>query len=783
VSRPAAPGAGRAGGTGGKLELPLLAVLAAALLVWAWVAVPVALGARTFYLRDVFLTHLPLKAFGAAELKAGRIPAFNPGWGLGQPFRGNPNALAFYPGNLLYLALPFWSAFNLHYALHWLLALFSMAALARGLGQPRAAALLAGITYAGSGWMLSALTFYNSLTVAAWWPLVLLGAVKGGRRGIALGGVACGLALLGGEPVLATLCLLPLLVTGISSHGWRRGIATAAAIGLLGLAVALPQVVATLRVLPFTVRGGQGIGATEAGQYALHPLRLLELVIPFPFGWPTYLGRYGVWNRAVLPKTPLFFSLYAGIVGLWLAAAGVRRHRVWALVAAGGLLLAIVGGAGGETLARLSHGLFRAPEKFLVWLALALPLLAGWGVERALAGGLGGWRKGAAAAGALAALLAGAVTLAGPAVVAGVAQRLAAEPPALRAPVLDQLRTQIDAWPLALAIAGAALLLAWWATRSTVPGRWQGALLAGLQLLTLLQLHPLADTDESAPYRRPSPWVRRLGPRTAVFTEIKAAPPWRPDPPYRLPAGHRAVLQRLQAQDLSAAPGALYGLTYPLAPDLEGMHTLLFRPMLIGLPALGWPERVHWLRAMGVQAVVLVEDPGVPGLRLLDVAERHGVTSRLYAVTDPAPPVWWPRRLLPAATPLAAGRLVTVNPDPVTASVVTRRQDAPQDPSGQVRLIAAAPDRVEIEVAGGGGVAVIRRAWQPLFAARADGRPIPTLPVNLNLLGVAVPAGRHRVVIEVSAWPEIAAGAVALAALALSLAAIFPARPRPRAAD
>ncbi|HXU82793.1 MAG TPA: hypothetical protein VN914_15440, partial [Polyangia bacterium] len=225
-------------------DLPLLAVLAAALLLWAWVCIPVVLGSRTFFLRDVFTTHLPLKAFGAEQLRAGRIPAFNPTWGLGQPFRGNPNALPFYPGNVFYLALPFWSAFGLHYALHWLIALATMGALARGLGMSRGAALVAAVTYAGSGWMVSALTFYNLLTVAAWWPLVLLGAARGGRAGIALGGIACGLALLGGEPVVATLGLVPLLVVSVTRLGWRRGFLTAVAIGALGLLIALPQIVA-----------------------------------------------------------------------------------------------------------------------------------------------------------------------------------------------------------------------------------------------------------------------------------------------------------------------------------------------------------------------------------------------------------------------------------------------------------------------------------------------------------------------------------------------------------
>ena len=117
------------------MRRPEWTLLAAALVLWAWICAPVVRGGRTFYLRDVFTTHLPLKAFGAAELRQGRIPAFNPDWGLGQPFRGNPNVLAFYPGNVFYRVLPFWIAFNLHYALHWLIAFLTMRSLARGLGH------------------------------------------------------------------------------------------------------------------------------------------------------------------------------------------------------------------------------------------------------------------------------------------------------------------------------------------------------------------------------------------------------------------------------------------------------------------------------------------------------------------------------------------------------------------------------------------------------------------------------------------------------------------------
>ena len=55
-------------------------VLALALTLWAWVSLPVIAGRRTFFLRDVFTTHLIQKAFGARELQAGRIPAVDPAW-------------------------------------------------------------------------------------------------------------------------------------------------------------------------------------------------------------------------------------------------------------------------------------------------------------------------------------------------------------------------------------------------------------------------------------------------------------------------------------------------------------------------------------------------------------------------------------------------------------------------------------------------------------------------------------------------------------------------------
>ncbi|HET9765908.1 MAG TPA: hypothetical protein VFS60_03615, partial [Thermoanaerobaculia bacterium] len=294
----------------------LVVVLAVAVLLWLLACWPLLSGSRTLFFRDLFGLFAPLKAFGAAQLHEGRIPALNPTWALGQPFRGNPNASAFYPTNVFYLVLPFWTAFNLHLVLHWLLGGVSMFLLARGSGRMREGAAVAGLAYGGGGFMMSALSFYNVVAVAAWWPLVLLGALRGGRRGIALGGLACGMALLAGEPVMAALGCVPLAVVVVGRWGWRRGLGTAATIGVAGLLVALPQVVATARIVGFSFRGTHGMLASQAETYRLRLPLLLDLAAPLPFGDPTQ----------AFPVVPFYYSLYPGAVATLLALVGVRKR-------------------------------------------------------------------------------------------------------------------------------------------------------------------------------------------------------------------------------------------------------------------------------------------------------------------------------------------------------------------------------------------------------------------------------------------------------------------------
>jgi len=806
----AGAGPGAAGSAGGGW----VAVAVAALLLWLAVAAPLALGRRTLYYRDVFNLHLPLEAFGARELDAGRVPALNPTWALGQPYRGNPQAAAFYPGRLLHLALPFWSAFNLHYVLHWLLAALTLFALARELGMGRVAALTAALAWAGGGWTLTALSFHHVIVATAWWPLALWGAARGGRRGIAIGGVACGMALLGGAWDVAALGLAPLALVALGRHGLRRGALIGLGTAALGALIALPQIVATLRVLPFTLRGAIGVPAAQVALYALAPARLLELALPLPFGWPGDLGRFGYWSSAT-PRVPLVLSLHFGLIALCLAAAAARRRPAWAVLAAAGPALAWAGGLWPAVLSALSAGLFRYPEKFVLWTALAGALLAGWGLDALLADpGLARRFRRGALAGAVVALAFGTAALAfSPALEGWWRSRLLAGAPDGTAEL-----------QVALAGAGllaAALLLAG-AAAAARAGR--GGALAAVQLAGLLQLAPLVMTAPAAPFRSAPEWLGLLPAGAAVVSAVQDSPFDEPRAPYRPPNSSVAAHLRLAAADLEPAPGVLQGLAYPLAPDADGFASPLTAAVRYRLPGLDRAERAGWLRAVGADAVAIAGPPWGPGLSPLAHAERAGVEVVLYRVEDTAPAAWWPRR-------------VEAMPDPAAALTAASRREHPRDlalvaavpagvihnPGGRVRMVESEPDRLTLEVESEGGVAVVRRAYQRLWRVRevseggggggelstvsgrgepprvrgdrappavhrsgepampgGGGKPPAILPVDLELLGVVVPPGRRRIELSVSARPETAAGIVALAALAAALAAAAAPARRPR---
>jgi hypothetical protein len=724
------------------------ALLALLLALGTLLALPLATGERSLVLRDVLTSHLPLKWFGAAELAAGRIPATHPAWALGQPFRGDPNALAYYPGNLLYLALPFWSAFNLHYLLHCLLALVGMRRLARELGQGEWAALAAGCTYAGSGYLISALTFYNLLAVAAWAPWLLAGLARRSRRGTLAAGVAGGLILLAGEPVSAALLAPLALVVAVRRRGLGAGVAATASAGALAVLLALPQLVSTLLVLPATYRGSHGVPAAQAAANSLELWRLWELVLPLPWGALTKAPPRAHWATGILPWAPYILSLHVGVVGAALALGAARRR--WAAVAVAALAAAWAGGLAPEMTARLTLGLFRYPQKMLLLFTLAAALLAGWGLERA-AGDRDRGRFVAAAGFVL--IAAALLAWARPAELAATLGRLFAPgaPPAV-------LAAQAAAWTGGLLAAGALLVV----TAVALTRRWP-ALVVAAQLAGLAQLAPLVATAPVGELEWPAPWTAAWSRPTVVATTAVDYP-WEPRPPYA-PAAHAMAARQALDRDLLEPPfAALAGLRSPLAPNLTGFSSPEQVHLAAQLARADWPARWRWLGRLGV-ATLTRDGRGATGVAPRETVERHGV--RLERVEVPAPRdfPFRPRRVVATASPAEAWSGVARGE--LDADVVTAPRAVVHGASGRVTTLAERADELLLEVEGDGGLVVVERAWSPLWSATlATGAALPTLPADLVLLAVEVPPGRHRVRLAVGARSEKIAGVIALLTLA-----------------
>ena len=177
------------------------------------------------------------------------------------------------------------------------------------------------------------------------------------------------------------------LVAAVLAHGQSRRRA-GVAIGLsavwsvaLGAAILIPA----LLLAPHTTR--LALGVDEVGAFSFHPLRIVELVLPFPWGLPfperdAYLGRAfepaagELWAQSAhVGIAALLLALRAFTAGVPVRLRPARRLFAWT----GGLGLALACGRhlpGFALLAASPYGVFRFPEKHLTLVALAAAGLA-----------------------------------------------------------------------------------------------------------------------------------------------------------------------------------------------------------------------------------------------------------------------------------------------------------------------------------------------------------------------------------------------------------------------
>ncbi len=687
--------------------------------------------------------HLPVEHAIHGAWSRGRVPVWFSDISGGRPLLGNPNAGALYPVRPLLSVLPFPVAMRIYPVLHHLIAGAGMILLLHGLGMSAAAAWIGAVTYALSGVMVSEVIFTNiqpGMAILPWF-LWALGRGGGGAVRVLLLSVLFGVAFSIGDvfsSVLVLLCCALWLAFETDLSGQKAGLSAVGAGLFLGGLLAAPQIVAAALWIPFTNRSVLGMKLGEVFLYSISPFRLLELIVPFPFGKTWEVDPHFVWGWPVFRNKQIgfFASLYPGALA-FIALVRLRRSKKPGVRFAKALVVVTLAIAVPPSLwpARWNQVAsplpLRYPEKFAVGIVLALAVLAAAAFDEYRAGARAGrWVLGVGAGLALAA--------GGAALSPAATGRLAAAAVGAESRFAPVAAAHI---PAALAEGG----LLWMATLIGLEAarRPRAGLAAALLLLTavpILGTRRIALTTRQEDLLAPTPFDRWLSKRDPgrMFATLSEAAYQKPSD---IEAANSAVDPNYRRNwDLYAH--SLWGrgtiLNYDFdGGDLSRLETLRQTAAI----AASYADSTNFWGGLGLRWAIRYRDQrafagyrpvGGDSLQLWDEHDRPYPMVRLAEA-------WFEAdsgvSVLPVLGRLAPGEIV------VEAGRTGRGRARP----GSVRILENTPERLTVDTQSSDPAWLfVVRGFFPFRTVSVDGRPVDVFPADVAFSAVRVPAGAHR---------------------------------------
>lgn len=318
---------------------------------------------------DLILQNYPWKQFIANSLDHGQIPLWNPYLFAGHPFWANGQHSALYPLSILFDMLPLPQAFGVFTWLQLGMAGAFVYIFARTLNIGRLGALIAGITFEFSGFMVVSVVHPMIIAGSSWLPFILamieliiqrrsIGRLESATLLWALLGAAgLGCQMLAGHGentyfvlLVTSAYILWRMVAVIRSPAanalpvrkrvLEAGGAVMPIVLMLGLGFALGaiQFLPLYEVASSSFRDGQAAASlNEVLSWAYQPRRLITFAIPNFFGNPshhTYLdvftwtwrnapslsdGQYIYWDE----KNYVEGGAYLGLLPLFLAVLSI----------------------------------------------------------------------------------------------------------------------------------------------------------------------------------------------------------------------------------------------------------------------------------------------------------------------------------------------------------------------------------------------------------------------------------------------------------------------------
>lgn len=773
----------------GRARWPLLAV--------ALAAVPVAGAFSTqniFHIRDLGMYFWPRHLWLRQSWRDGDWPWWDPYAGAGQSAVADAlNQFFLLPVTAVRLLLSDVPGFNF-----WIAAPFPLMAagawlwLRRHVSRP--AACVGAVLFATSGPVLSTGNFPNLSWSVAGMPWILwctdrLMVDRRSRRTAALSACVAAQAL-AGEPVTlaATAAVTLAYAAGLSpAAGWRS---RAGDMLRVGAAWALGGLLAAVQLLPMlsAARASLRASSIDSTFWSLHPLALVEVLVPHLFGH-AYYGTLETqpWLTIVNSgREPLFYSLYVGaaacVVALVPPRAGLRRWRwFW-----GGVLGASLACALGEfapvypvlqSAVPLLHS-FRFPVKYLVISMLAVAALAAAGADRLISrrrSAVPDTPRAAVAAGfgvGFTAATAAVVTVLRPGSVGDAWAQVAAWMGAPDAqPAAAWLVEPAVPLYIRLAVLGCgAAAFVWLAASHSHAQRLALAALLGVvvidPLLVNRDLHPMMPASELGP---PS-WLAATRPHagdrvyvggrvslrdTAARRNRPGLAAYRIDLPqtFPVPAGapmHEAVTA-LSAQ-LAYTPSA-WRMREIISYDLPELWPREYARTVARWSRRPLEDRLRFLVRSGVRYCVLPEPPyaGAEPVAMLDAAlapvalYECGRNPRRVYLTGQA--------RVEASLDRHVDLLLDAGHDPSAVVVLDREPPAPAGKAGPGAAVPGAAIRaerngrleVEVSVGPGGGYLNVLDTYDPAWVVDVDGRRAPLLRANAIFRAVRLAPGQHVV--------------------------------------
>lgn len=707
-------------------------------------------GGETWVGNDQLTYTLPSRAVLAGALRAGRLPEWCDGYGLGAAYASNLSHGVVYPPAWLVAALPMPFASDLLLIAHLAWMALGLSLLARRLGASVRGAALGGAVLVTSGYAASVIVNGIPILTLSWTPWVLWAADRlafsDGRRARLLCGarVAALVAaqILSGDPAgLVTALVLAAALVAVRAPRRLPSLAALALSYAGALPLAAVGLLPELAMLAESQRAG-GLGAGDAAVWSMHPLRLLEMA------WPRLLGDAADATASVaaaLADTargapglgPSWAaSEYLSLPVLALALVGGARRGGRGLLAVALLFVALALGAYTPL-----YGLYRAlfpperflryPEKHIAGAVVLVAALAAVGYTRAFEDAPS--RRRAILAAAAAALL-GLGALFAP----SLASHLAASQSGDRERTIEAIVSGGQSAAVVAALCAAALALA----HHPRLGRFAGPL-AALVIVGHLAgegwlVQPLA--DRAAVARSPAilePILAEGRRPSAVSPRIYRPPTLAPGAPLAEPAARRIALRDLALENSAMPWGFSHAPGYD--PTLPSRLKLLWDES--GRPGGG--RRIVDL--LDVEYLVLpapaATAPGFTTLAVLDGAAlvrndahrpRAFVASRWRYLPDDAAAR---AALLDPSSPRAEVRIVGAGPPPPEST------PASETPC-ETRYLR--PEEVELRCASAaGGQAVLVDSWAPGWTATLDGTPAAIARAEAVARAVAIPPGEH----------------------------------------